>query len=158
MGTGEILALVNQPSYNPNDTLQAGLAGMRNRAVTDVYEPGSTVKPFTVMAALESGLFRPDTIIDTSPGYVGIRGKLIEDPLNRGRITLTRALHKSSQVGFAKVALELPPRAVHDVLRRRAGAGDFRQQRPAGRDHGDISMTRGCIIPWSGRPWHSAMA
>lgn len=124
VGTGEILALVNQPSYNPNDTLQAGLAGMRNRAVTDVYEPGSTVKPFTVMAALESGLYRPDTIIDTSPGYVGIRGKLIEDPLNRGRITLTRALHKSSQVGFAKVALELPPRAVHDVLRR-AGAGDF---------------------------------
>ena len=124
VGTGEILALVNQPSYNPNEPLQAGLEGMRNRAVTDVYEPGSTVKPFTVIAALESGRYRPDTIIDTSPGYIGIKGKLIEDPLNRGRITLTRALHKSSQVGFAKVALELPPRAVHDVLRR-AGAGDF---------------------------------
>ncbi len=124
VATGEILALVNQPSYNPNGPLRAGLAGMRNRAVTDVYEPGSTVKPFTVIAALESGRYRPDTIIDTSPGYMGIRGKLIEDPLNRGRITLTRALHKSSQVGFAKVALDLPPRAVHDVLRR-AGAGDF---------------------------------
>ncbi len=122
--TGEILALVNQPSYNPNAPLQAGLRGMRNRAATDVYEPGSTVKPFTVIAALESGDYRPNTIIDTSPGYFGIRGKLIEDPLNRGRITLTRALHKSSQVGFAKVALKLPPQAVHDVLRR-AGAGDF---------------------------------
>ena len=122
--TGEILALVNQPSYNPNEPLSAGLSGMRNRAVTDVYEPGSTVKPFTVIAALESGLYRPDSIIDTSPGFMHIRGKLIEDPLNRGRITLTRALHKSSQVGFAKVALELPPRAVHDVLRRSGGA-DF---------------------------------
>lgn len=122
--TGEILALVNQPSYNPNEPLSAGHSGMRNRAVTDVYEPGSTVKPFTVIAALESGLYRPDSIIDTSPGFMHIRGKLIEDPLNRGRITLTRALHKSSQVGFAKVALELPPRAVHDVLRRSGGA-DF---------------------------------
>ena len=124
VGTGEILALVNQPSYNPNEPLAAGLAGMRNRAVTDVYEPGSTVKPFTVIAALESGQYRPDTIIDTSPGYISIRGKLIEDPLDRGAISLTRALHKSSQVGFAKIALELPSGAVHDVLRR-AGAGDF---------------------------------
>ena len=122
--TGEILALVNQPSYNPNEPFQAGLAGMRNRAVTDVYEPGSTIKPFTTIAALESGQYQPDTIIDTSPGYLAIKGKLIEDPLNRGRITLTRALHKSSQVAFAKVALALPPNAVHDVLRR-AGAGDF---------------------------------
>ena len=122
--TGEILALVNQPSYNPNEPLAAGLGGMRNRAATDVYEPGSTIKPFTVIAALESGDYQPDTIIDTSPGYFAIRGKLIEDPLNRGRITLARALHKSSQVGFAKVALKLPPEAVHDVLRR-AGAGDF---------------------------------
>ena len=124
VNTGEILALVNQPSYNPNEPLGAGSGGMRNRAATDVYEPGSTVKPFTMIAALESGEFEPDTIIDTSPGYMTIRGKLIEDPLNRGPITLARALHKSSQVGFAKVALELPPLAVHDVLRR-AGAGDF---------------------------------
>lgn len=122
--TGEILALVNQPSYNPNEPLRVNSGGMRNRAVTDVYEPGSTVKPFVVVAALESGDYQPDTIIDTSPGHIRIKGKLIEDPLNRGPITLTRALHKSSQVGFAKVALDLAPRAVHDVLRR-AGAGDF---------------------------------
>ena len=124
VATGEILALVNQPSYNPNEPLQVGTGGMRNRAVTDVYEPGSTIKPFTTLAALESGQYRPDTVIDTSPGYLRIKDKLIEDPVNRGRITLARALHKSSQVGFAKVALELPPEAVHDVLRR-AGAGDF---------------------------------
>ncbi len=122
--SGEILALVNQPSYNPNEPLRGGMVGMRNRAATDVYEPGSTVKPFTLIAAFESGDYRPDTVIDTAPGYMAIKGKLIEDPLNRGKITLTRALHKSSQVGFAKVALALPPQAVYDVLRR-AGAGDF---------------------------------
>ena len=140
VGTGELLALVNQPSYNPNEPLRAGLAGMRNRAVTDVYEPGSTVKPFTVIAALESGRYRPDTVIDTSPGYLNIRGKLIEDPLNRGRITLTRALHKSSQVGFAKVALDLPPKAVHDVLRR-AGGADFVSSGLPGETMGELDET-----------------
>ncbi len=121
--TGEVLALVNQPSYNPN-SLSANLQGMRNRAVTDVYEPGSTIKPFTTLAALESGRYLPDTPIDTTPGYFHIGSKMIQDPVNRKVISLGQALQKSSQVAFAKIALELDEDAVYDVLRR-AGIGDF---------------------------------
>jgi cell division protein FtsI (penicillin-binding protein 3) len=122
--TGEILALVNEPSYNPNDLASAVRDGMRNRAVTDTYEPGSTIKPFTVLAALESKRWRPDTAIDTAPGYVRVGNKLVQDPINRGTITLHQALQKSSQVGIAKVALDLPPTAVFDVLTR-SGVGEF---------------------------------
>lgn len=122
--SGEILALVNQPSYNPNDLSAADVAAMRNRAVTDTYEPGSTVKPFTVLAALESRQYRPDTMIQTAPGFFRVGGKLIEDPVNRGTITLRDVLKKSSQVGIAKVALALEERAVYDVLVR-AGASDY---------------------------------
>ncbi len=122
--TGEVLALVNEPSYNPNDLGRAARAGMRNRAVTDTYEPGSTIKPFTVLAALESNRWRPSTPIDTAPGYFRVGNKLVQDPLNRGTITLRQALQKSSQVAIAKVALDLEPRAVFEVLTR-AGIGEF---------------------------------
>ena len=122
--SGEILALANSPSYNPNEPLQAGFAGMRNRAVTDTYEPGSTIKPFAALAALETGAYQPETLVDTSPGYWAVRGKLIEDPVNYGDLTLAGVMHKSSQVGIAKVALTLPERAVFDALVR-AGAGEF---------------------------------
>jgi cell division protein FtsI (penicillin-binding protein 3) len=121
--TGEILALVNQPSYNPND-IAGQLAGMRNRAVTDSYEPGSTVKPFTALAALESGRYDTETVIDTSPGYFRVGGKLIQDPINRASVSLAQAIQKSSQVAIAKVALDLEEQAVFDVLAR-AGLGDF---------------------------------
>jgi cell division protein FtsI (penicillin-binding protein 3) len=116
--TGEILALVNQPSYNPNELHPGDAAGMRNRAVTDTYEPGSTVKPFTVLAALQTGRFTPDTLIDTAPGYFRVGSKLIEDPVNRGVLSLSESLQKSSQVGIAKVALQLEDRAVFDTLIR----------------------------------------
>lgn len=121
--TGEILALVNQPSYNPN-ALAEHLSGMRNRAVTDSYEPGSTIKPFTSLAALESGRYDRNTPIETSPGYFHIGAKMVQDPVNRGTITLTQAVQKSSQVGFAKIALDLEERAVFDVLTR-AGIGQY---------------------------------
>ena len=121
--TGEILALVNQPSYNPND-IAGQLAGMRNRAVTDSYEPGSTVKPFTALAALESDRYDTETIIDTSPGYFRVGGKLIQDPINRASLSLAQAIQKSSQVAIAKVALDLEEQAVFDVLAR-AGLGNF---------------------------------
>ena len=124
VATGEILALVNQPSYNPNDFTPGDTAGMRNRAVTDIYEPGSTVKPFTVLAALESGDFAADSAIDTSPGYFSVGSKLVEDPADRGVLTLEQTLQKSSQVGIAKVALALQDRAVFDVLVR-AGMGSY---------------------------------
>ncbi len=121
---GDILALVNQPSYNPNEPLRTTYEKLRNRAVTDVYEPGSTIKPFAVLAALESGDFHPETVIDTSPGYLWVGEKLIEDPLNRGELTLTQALQKSSQVAIVKTALALEERSVFDVLTR-AGVGRY---------------------------------
>jgi cell division protein FtsI (penicillin-binding protein 3) len=121
--TGEILALVNQPSYNPND-IKGYADGMRNRAVTDAYEPGSTIKPFTAVAAIESGHYNRATPIDTNPGYFRVGNKLIEDPINRNVVSLAQALQKSSQVAFAKIALELDQEAVYDVLLR-AGLGEY---------------------------------
>ena len=122
--TGGILALVNQPSFNPNQSGGRSTRAMRNRAVTDTYEPGSTIKPFTALAALESGKFQRDSLIDTSPGYIRVGTKLIQDPLNRGVITLETALKKSSQVANTKIALALDPRAVYEVLAR-IGVGDY---------------------------------
>ncbi len=116
--TGEILALVNQPAYNPNRTSDRTQDAVRNRAVVDSFEPGSTAKPFSVVAALESGQYTPDTIIDTSPGYLKVGGKLIQDPSNRGPLTLGGILAKSSQVGVTRLALSLPDRAIVDVLQR----------------------------------------
>ena len=124
VGSGEILALANLPSFNPNDWPNRGVTGVRNRAVADVYEPGSTVKPFTVLAALQSGAYTPETEVDTAPGYLSVGGKTIEDPLNRGRISVATVVAKSSQVGIAKIALSLPDYAVFDVLQQ-AGFGDF---------------------------------
>ena len=121
---GRVLALANQPSFNPNDWESRSTAGVRNRAVTDLYEPGSTVKPLAVLAALESGLYTPETEVDTAPGYMNIGGKVVEDPLNRGVVTVARILAKSSQVGIAKMALAMPEQAVFDVLQR-AGLGDY---------------------------------
>ena len=122
--SGEVLALANLPSFNPNDWQNRGVAGVRNRAIADVYEPGSTVKPFTVLAALASGAYAPDTEIDTAPGYFSVGGKTIEDPLNRGRIDVATVVAKSSQVGIAKIALSLRDYAVFDVLQQ-AGFGDL---------------------------------
>ena len=135
---GRLLALANQPSFNPNDWTRRGSAGVRNRAVTDVYEPGSTIKPLTVLAALESGLYAPETEVDTSPGYLRIGSKTIEDPLDRGTITVARILAKSSQVGIAKMALELPPEAVFGALQR-AGFGDYTGCRLPGESIGQLS-------------------
>ena len=122
--SGEMLALANQPSFNPNNWRQRGTDGVRNRAITDLYEPGSTVKPFTVLAALEGEHYAPDTEVDTTPGYFHVGTKLIEDPINRGLIDVARILAKSSQVGIAKMALSMPEDAVFDTLQR-VGFGDY---------------------------------
>ena len=122
--TGEVLALANQPSFNPNDWRARGNHGVRNRAIADLYEPGSTVKPLTVLAALEGGSYTPETEIDTHPGFLRVSGKTIEDPSNRGRITVATALAKSSQVAVAKMALSMPEHAVFDAFQR-AGFGDY---------------------------------
>ena len=116
--TGDVLALVNQPSYNPNKVGELDFDSMRNRAITDLYEPGSTVKPFAILAALETGSYMPDSVIDTSPGYLLVGRKMVEDPLNRGRITLSEILARSSQVGIAKIALGLEGSHLHDVFHR----------------------------------------
>lgn len=112
--TGEVLAMVNQPTYNPNSHHNLVAANMRNRAATDSFEPGSTMKPFTVAAALEAGLVTPDTLVNTNPGYLRVDGFTIRDDRNFGLIDVTTILTKSSNVGASKLALSLNP---HDLPR-----------------------------------------
>jgi cell division protein FtsI (penicillin-binding protein 3) len=115
--TGEVLAMVNQPSYNPNDRSQYRAERYRNRAVTDIFEPGSSFKPFVLAAALESGEYNPLSIVDTSPGSLRINNRIItEDNSNLGRISLTTVLAQSSNVGAARVALTLEPQDIWSVL------------------------------------------
>ncbi len=107
--TGEVLAVVNQPTYNPNDRSQYSAERYRNRAITDIFEPGSSIKPLIVAAALESGDYRPSSIVDTAPGHVVVGHKRIEDRRNLGRISLTTILARSSNVGVTKLAMSLQP-------------------------------------------------
>ena len=105
--SGEVLAMVNQPSYNPNDRSQYLAERYRNRAITDIFEPGSSIKPLIMAAALESGRYRASSMIDTSPGYVVVGPKKIEDHSNLGRISLSTVLARSSNVGATKIAMSL---------------------------------------------------
>lgn len=116
--SGEVLAMVNQPSFNPNDRSQLDTAALRNRAVTDLLEPGSLMKPMTMVAALESGRYQANTQIDTSPGYIKIGNKTFVDPVNYGTLDITGILTKSSQVGTTRVAMDLSPESIRDVLDR----------------------------------------
>ena len=120
--TGELLAMTNQPSFNPNDLSQRKPNLVRNRALTDVFEPGSTVKPLTILAALESGKYLPETQVNTAPGYIQIGQKTLMDPRNYGVLDLTKIIAKSSQVGISKIALDLPAQDVREVFFR-AGLG-----------------------------------
>jgi cell division protein FtsI (penicillin-binding protein 3) len=114
--TGEVLAMVNQPSYNPNDREQLKAAFYRNRAATDIFEPGSSIKPFIMAAALASGQYRPDSVVDTSPGFMKVGNKVEEDETNLGVIDLGTILAKSSNVGTAKIALSLKPQDIYNTL------------------------------------------
>ena len=117
--TGEVLAMANQPSYNPhNKANMTDFSVLRNRAITDIFEPGSTVKAFTITAALESGLFTPDTIIETSPGWIVINGHTVKDIANYGTLTLQKVITKSSNIGTSKIAFEIGPEPIKDVLER----------------------------------------
>ena len=118
VNSGEVLAMVNQPSFNPNDRSKLRLSSVRNRAITDLMEPGSTVKPFTVLAALESGQFSAQSRIDTNPGYLKVDYKTFVDPSNYGELNLAEVLTKSSQVGTTKVALALDPESTRDLFQR----------------------------------------
>ena len=114
--TGEVLAVANQPTYNPNDRSQFIAERYRNRAITDIFEPGSSIKPLVITAALESGNYRASSIVDTSPGYVTVGPKLIEDSRNLGRVSLTTILARSSNVGMTKVAMTLQPQQLWGTL------------------------------------------
>ena len=105
--TGEVLAMANQPTYNPNDRSQFVAERYRNRAITDIFEPGSSIKPLFIAAALESGQYRPSSVVDTSPGHITVGAKKIEDHRNLGRISLTTILARSSNVGVTKLAMTL---------------------------------------------------
>jgi cell division protein FtsI (penicillin-binding protein 3) len=116
--TGEVLAMVNQPTYNPNDRAQYSAERYRNRAITDIFEPGSSIKPLVVAAALESGGYRPSSIVDTAPGYVIVGPKTIEDSRNLGRVSLTTILARSSNVGVTKLAMSLEPEQLWKTMTR----------------------------------------
>ena len=116
--TGEVLAMANQPSFNPNDRTNVKLDAIRNRAVTYMMEPGSTVKPFTLLAALESGKFKPESVINTSPGRIKVSYKTFVDPHDYGRLDLAGILTKSSQVGTTKLALQLNPDTTRELFER----------------------------------------
>ncbi|SPL68825.1 penicillin-binding protein PBP3 [Acinetobacter stercoris] len=143
--TGEILAMSSWPSYNPND--KEGLKNkdaMRNRGAIDMFEPGSTMKPFTVAAGLESGKYTPNTIVNTSPGSMVIGNHLIRDTHNYGSLTVTGVIIKSSNVGAAKIALSMPYSTLPTFFKR-IGFG----QRSAVKFPGE---SPGLILP--PRLWH----
>ncbi len=115
VATGEVLALSNWPSYNPNDLNSITNENQRNHALIDVFEPGSVMKPFTVATALRSGQYNVNSVINTSPGTLDVKGYTIRDHGNLGTISFRTLLQKSSNVGSAKIALSLPPNVLSDT-------------------------------------------
>lgn len=118
--TGEVLAMVNQPSYNPNNRSEISSSRIRNRALTDTYEPGSVMKAFSVASGLASGKYTPETEVDTNPGWTKVEGRrtLITDEHPGGIMTVTKILQKSSNVGVTKMMLSLPLNQLPDLLRQ----------------------------------------
>jgi cell division protein FtsI (penicillin-binding protein 3) len=114
--SGELLALVNLPTYNPNNRQRVRGSRARNRALTDMFEPGSTLKPFTVAAALESGEVTPDTVLETGSGAFSIGRAVIRDAHKEGPLTVAQVIQKSSNVGSAKIALSLAPQTLWEML------------------------------------------
>jgi len=121
--TGEILALANVPSFNPNNRARLTGAQLRNRAVTDLFEPGSTLKPFTVALALETGKVRPSTVVVTDAGRLTLASYTIRDVHPAAALTVAEVIQKSSNVGSAKLALAMPREAMWDLYRR-VGLGE----------------------------------
>ena len=136
--TGEVLAIANQPSFNPNDRGDRSSRSYRNRAVTDLLEPGSTIKPFTVAAALQAGIVGPDTVLDTRPGFLRVGRHTVWDVRNYGVIDVRKIIKKSSNVGAGKLALELRPadlwRTLHQV-----GFGTSTESRFPGEAQGTLT-------------------
>ena len=113
--TGEVLALANYPSYSPAKRANLSGAQLRNRALTDTFEPGSTMKPFIAALALEKGLVRPDTVIQTAPGKIIISGSTISDAHPHGALTVNEVIQKSSNVGTVKMAMQMQPHEMWEM-------------------------------------------
>ncbi len=114
--SGEVLAMANQPAYNPNNRAGSSVSSFRNRALTDIFEPGSSIKPLIVAAALESGVLGPRSVVDTNPVRVG--NKTISDKRDFGRMDVTGVVMKSSNVGMTRIALSLEPEFLWATLSR----------------------------------------
>jgi len=113
--TGEVLALANYPSYHPGNRRNLTGAQLRNRALTDTFEPGSTMKPFIAALALEKGIVRPGTQIQTAPGRITITGSTIRDSHPHGLLTVAEVIQKSSNVGTVKMAMQMEPREMWEM-------------------------------------------
>lgn len=116
VNTGEVLALVNLPTYNPNDRSVLTGAQLRNRVMTDTFEPGSTMKPITVALALETGRVTPETLFQTAPGVMTIGTKPIHDTHNHGTISVAQVIQKSSNIGTVKMALQMQPQEMWEMF------------------------------------------
>lgn len=116
--TGEVLAIANAPSFNPNARSHYTLDSYRNKALTDTFEPGSIIKPFSIASALDTGLFTPETIIDTRPSFMLVHGHMVRDVHNYGVLDVTGVLRNSSNVGVTKMVLASPPEQLIGLLMR----------------------------------------
>ncbi len=113
--TGDVLALANYPSYNPDKRSNLNGAQLRNRALTDTFEPGSTMKPLIIGLAMEKGLVKPETMIDTSPGKVSMYGMTVTDAHPHGVLSVSEVIQKSSNIGTVKIAMKMPPKDMWDM-------------------------------------------
>ncbi|WP_460727254.1 peptidoglycan D,D-transpeptidase FtsI family protein [Lysobacter rhizosphaerae] len=145
IATGEVLAMVNLPSYNPNAVAMGNADTHRNRAVTDVFEPGSTMKPITVAAALNAHIVTPDTRIDLNPGYMQLGRYTIRDHSNYGVQTITGVITKSSNIGAAKLAARMKDQYFYDFIRQ-FGYG----QKPGSGFPGESAGVLAMPSRWSG--------
>lgn len=115
--TGEILAMVSAPDFNPNDRAELKSGRIRNRSIADTFEPGSTMKPFAIAMALDAGVIKPETEIDTEPGHYYIGRSRINDTKNHGLISATQVIEKSSNIGAAKIAMMMQPRDLYHTYK-----------------------------------------
>lgn len=135
--SGEVIALANAPSFNPNARNHYGLERYRNKALTDIFEPGSVIKPFSIASALDTGHFTPETIIDTRPGWMTVNGHTIRDVHNYGVLDVIGVLRHSSNVGVTKMVLTSPPEQLIDMLMR-CGIGQRTESGYPGEGEGSI--------------------
>lgn len=135
--SGEVLAIANFPSFNPNARFRYTLDSYRNKAITDLFEPGSVIKPFTIASALESGQFTPSTVIDTRPSWMMVQGRMIRDIHNYGVLDVVGVLQRSSNVGVTKMVLASPPEQLIGLLTR-CGIGQRTESGYPGEGDGTI--------------------